>query len=124
MFGTYARNVIAGQGRYIPDVDSKVLNNPALNRAYNTKEREIPLVDLKLCEYDKTRKVLKLASEYFGMPLTFGVRSHYTGKVVRFVPVNPADPLYDEDHWDGEQQIYRPVEHVPNVEYMVIYNQY
>lgn len=124
MFGTYARNVIAGQGRYIPNVDSKVLDNPALNRAINTKENEIPLVDLKLCEYDKTRKVLKLASEYFGMPLTFGVKSHHTGNIVRFVPVNPADPLFDEDHWDGEQQIYRPVGSVPNVEYMVIYNQH
>ena len=124
MFGTYARNVIAGQGRYVPDLNDKILNNPGLNREYNSKDREIPLVDLKLCEYDKTRKVLKLASEYFGMPLTFGVRSHHTGKIVRFVPVNPADPLYDEDHWDGEQQIYRPVEHTPNVEYMVIYNQW
>lgn len=110
--------------RYIPDLNDKILNNPALNRAYNTKEREIPLVDLKFCEYDKTRKVLKLASEYFGMPLTFGVRSHHTGKIVRFVPVNPADPLYDEDHWDGEQQIYRPLGHVPGVDHLVIYHQY
>ena len=110
--------------RYIPGMNDKILNNPALNRTYNTKANEIPLVDLKFCEYDKTRKVLKLASEYFGMPLTFGVRSHHTGKIVRFVPVNPADPLFDEDHWDGEQQIYRPVGNVPGVDYMVIYNQY
>ena len=110
MFGTYARNVIAGQGRYVPDVDSKVC--------------EIPVIDLKLCDYRKEQKCLTLASELMGMPLTFKVRSHHTGRVVRFVPVNPADPLYDEDHWDGEQQIYRPVEKLPNVEYMVIYNQW
>lgn len=84
----------------------------------------IKTVALSLCEYDKQRKVLKLASEYFGMPLTFYVKSHHTGKEIRFVPVNPADPLYDYDQWDGEQQIYRPVGIVPGVDYMVIYNQY
>lgn len=84
----------------------------------------IPTVDLKFCKFDKKRKVLELASEYLGMPLTFCVKSHHTGKVIRFVPVNPADPLYDQDGWDGEQQIYRPVGSAPNVAYMVIYNQF
>ncbi len=93
-------------------------------RSEASLQAQYPTVDLSLCEYDKQRKVLKLASEYFGMPLTFYVKSHHTGKVVRFVPVNPADPLYDEDHWDGEQQIYRPVEGNTKVDYMVIYNQY
>lgn len=124
MFGTYARNVIAGQGRYVPDLSDKVLNNPALNRAYNTKAREIPVVDLKLCEYNKTRKVLKLASEHIGMPNEFMVRSHHTGKEVRFTVVNEHDVLFDEDGWDGEQKIYRPIGNVPNVDHMVIYNQW
>ena len=84
----------------------------------------IPTVPLKFCEYDKKRKVLKLASEYFGMPLTFFVESHHTGNKVRFVPVTPADKLFDEDGWDGEQQIYRPVGNVPGVDHMVIYNQW
>jgi hypothetical protein len=83
-----------------------------------------PTVSLELCEYDKNRKVLKLASEYMGMPLTFYVRSHKTGKEFRFVPVNPADVLFCPDQWDGEQQIYRPVGHCPTVDHMVIYNQY
>lgn len=61
MFGIYARNVIAGQGRYVPD--------------HSIPEPKIPTVDLKVCEYDKTRKVLKLASEYIGMPLTFYVKA-------------------------------------------------
>lgn len=82
------------------------------------------MVSTSQCQYDKTRKVLTLASEVIGMPLTFHVRSHHTGKIVRFVPVNPADPLYDQDGWDGEQQIYRPVGHIPGVDHMVIYNQY
>jgi hypothetical protein len=84
----------------------------------------IPTISLKFCEYDKERKVLKLTSEHFGMPLTFFVESHHTGKQVRFVPVAPADKLFDQDQWDGEQQIYRPVGDVPNIDHMVIYNAY
>ena len=83
-----------------------------------------PTIDLSVCEYDKNRKVLKLASEYIGMPLTFFVKSQKTGKVVRFVPVTPADKLFDQDQWDGEQQIYRPLGDVSNVDHMVIYNAY
>lgn len=109
MFGIYARNVVASQGRYIPNVD--------------TKKQEIPMVDLKLCEYHKSGKYLALASEYFGMPAEFAVRSHHTGKVVTFKAVQPGDPLFDEDSWDGEQCIYRPTSIVPNVDHMVIYNQ-
>jgi len=86
--------------------------------------KNIPTVDLRDCEYNKTRKVLTLPSEYMGMPLTFFVKSHHTGKVVRFVPVTPADVLFDQDGWDGEQQIYRPLESNTNVDYMVIYHQY
>ena len=124
MFGTYARNVIAGQGRYIPDLGNKVLNNPALNRAYNTKAQELPVVDLKLCEFDKTRKVLRLASEYMGMPREFFVKSHHTGKEVRFTAVGPEDKLFDEDGWDGEACVYRPVGGLSTVDHMVIYNAY
>ena len=102
-------------------LDKDTINNPTL---FNAAMKKIPMIDLKLCEYDKSRKVLKLASEYVGMPLTFYVKSHHTGKVMRFVPVNPADPLFDQDHWNGEQQIYRPVDPVPNVDHMVIYHQW
>lgn len=84
----------------------------------------IPTVSLKLCDYDKSRRVLSLASEFMGMPLTFTVVSHKTGRSIRFVPVNPADVLYDWDQWDGEQQIYRPVEHCDRIDHMIIYNQY
>ena len=84
----------------------------------------IPTVNLNLCEYNKHTKVLKLASEYFGMPPEFFVESHHTGKTVRFTEVGPHDVLYNEDGYDGEQKIYRPVGVVPNVDYMVIYNQW
>lgn len=87
-------------------------------------KKEIPTVSLKNCEYDKTRKVLKLASEYFGMPKEFFVKSHHTGKEVRFKVVDQNDVLFDQDGWDGEQQIYRPMGNVPGVDHMVIYHQY
>ena len=86
--------------------------------------QKIPSVSLKFCEYDKKRKVLKLASEFFGMPREFYVVSHKTGKEFRFTPVGEHDVLFDEDGWDGEQQIYRPVGHCPTVDHMVIYNQW
>lgn len=88
------------------------------------KNHMIPTVPLQLCEYNKSRRVLKLASEYFGMPKTFIVKSHHTGKDVRFIPVGPEDKLFDEDQWDGEMQVYRPIGNVPGVDHMVIYNQY
>ena len=97
------------------------MDEAAVYRA-RTEAAQIPTVPLSRCEFDKNRKVLKLASEFFGMPSTFFVKSHHTGKEVRFVPVTPADVLFDQDGWDGEQQIYRPVGNVPNVDHMVIYH--
>lgn len=89
-------------------------------------DNNIPTVPLKYCEFNKARRVLKLASEFFGMPREFYVESHHTGRLVRFVPVQPGDRLFDEDHWDGEQQIYRPAagEDRVNVDHMVIYHQF
>jgi hypothetical protein len=84
----------------------------------------IPTVDLYRCIYRKEQKYLSLPSEYFGMPSEFYVKSHHTGKCVRFVCVQPGHPLFDEDQYDGEQQVYVPVEHIKNVDHMVIYNQY
>jgi hypothetical protein len=85
-----------------------------------------PKVFLKFCEYNKEKRRLALASEFFGMPNEFFVQSHHTGRVIRFVAVQPGDPLYDEDGWDGEQRVYRPAlgEAKSNVDYMVIYHQY
>ena len=88
-----------------------------------TDERIIPTVSLKYCEFDKERKVLRLASDYFGMPNEFFVESHHTGKTVRFKTVDQYDKLFDPDQWDGEMQIYRPIGNVPNVDHLVIYHQ-
>ena len=105
-------------------LDKTVLNNPALFRAYMKQERAIPVVDLERCDFDKARKVLTMPSNYYGKPAQFYLLSHYTGKKVLFKPVQPGDVLFDEDQWDGEQQVYRPVDNLPNVDHMVIYNQF
>jgi hypothetical protein len=110
------RKYEAARHRQMTDEMTSIVR-PQVNR-----ESNIPTIDLSKCDYDKSRKVLKLVSEYIGMPRQFFVKSHHTGKEVRFVEIGPEDKLYDEDGWDGEQKIYRPVGVVPNVDYMVIYH--
>jgi hypothetical protein len=100
-------------------LDKTVQNSPALFRRYM---KEIPTIDLSKCEYDRKRRVLTLASEFIGMPSEFYVRSHHTGKTVRFTVVNEYDVLFDQDGWDGEQCVYRPVGDIPKVDHLVIYN--
>lgn len=86
----------------------------------------VPTVPLKHCAFDKARHSLRLASEFFsgGFPREFFVNSHHTGKDVRFVVVGPEDVLFNQDQWDGEMQVYRPVGHVPNVDHMIVYHQW
>lgn len=86
--------------------------------------KAIPTVKLSACEYVKERKLLKLASEYIGMPREFYVHSERTGKYVKFVAIGPEDKLFDQDGWDGEQCIYRSTDALNTIDYMVIYNQY
>jgi len=83
-----------------------------------------PTISLSWLEFDKQTKILRMPSEYLGMPDQFFVESHHTGKNVRFTKVNQYDVLYDQDGWDGEMQKYRPVGNVPNVDHLVIYHQY
>ena len=84
------------------------------------------MVGLEYCTYDKRGKKLILASEFFagGFPREIELRSHYTGKVITFIPVQQGDELYDEDGWDGEQCIYRPIQFVPNVDYLIVHHEW
>ena len=95
---------------------------------YRARTEEVtgPTVPLRVCEYDKTRKVLKIASEFFagGFPRKFWVESHYTGQMVQFGVVTDRDPLFDQDQWDGEQMVYRPLTPAPRVDHAVIYHQW
>lgn len=76
-------------------------------------------VSLEAFNYDKERKVLSLVV-YSGFPQYLIVQSHHTGKEVRFSAVEKYDILFDEDQWDGTQQIYRPIGNVPNVDHLVL----
>lgn len=82
------------------------------------------ILPLSKCEWDKKNKKLLCASEYFGMPSTFFVVSEKTGVKIQFVPLVRGDEGFDEDFWDGEQMIYKPVENIQTVNHFVIYHQY
>lgn len=84
----------------------------------------IPVVDLSKCEFRAHCGKLMLASEFAGMPNAIRIRSHHTGRVVLFRPVQPGHPMWDEDGYDGEQMVYEPMDPVNNVKVLVIYNQY
>ena len=60
------------------------------------------------------------------MPAKFFVKSHHTGRIVLFQPVDENDAMFDQDQWDGEQQIYKPVdsEMPTNAKYVTIYHAY
>lgn len=91
----------------------------------NSFETSVPLVPLSICKYEKQKRILSLAYKDLkdvpaahpknvpvrfmnGFPARVNIHSEKTGRTVSFYPVGPNDRLYDEDHWDGEQQIYRP----------------
>jgi hypothetical protein len=76
--------------------------------------------ELASFNWNKNRKSLVLLNFAHQFPSEFMLRSHYTGKEVRFVRVSMYDVLYDQDQWDGEQMVYRPMGNVPNVEYAAI----
>mgnify|MGYP003342563039 FL=1 len=76
--------------------------------------------DLSLFVWNKDRKSLVMNNFTHAFPQEFMVRSHHTGKEVRFRRVNDFDVLYDEDQWDGEVMVYRPVGTVANVEYAAL----
>lgn len=68
------------------------------------------LIEMHRCQYNKERKSLSLSTKYTErlFPKIVGVRSHHTGNVVWFHPIRWDHPMFDEDHWDGEQALYEP----------------
>ena len=42
-------------------------------------------------------------------PHTVYVKSHYTNNQVTFKPIKETHNDFDQDQWDGEQQIYEPI---------------
>lgn len=87
-------------------------------------------VPLSSCEYDKQRRTLCIAYKDlpparrfsdWGFPASVNIHSEKTGRTVQFYPVGPNDRLYNEDQWDGEQQIYRPNVALETVDHLVIH---
>ncbi len=62
--------------------------------------------------YDTKTKNLMIKSDAFKgqFPWDIQVKSEKTGRVVRFVKVQPGDFDFNEDQWDGEMSIYKTVE--------------
>lgn len=83
-----------------------------------------PFINLSSCDFNKKENKLTVCSELVGMPRELIVHSDYTGKDVVFRVIGPEHPQYDEDQWDGEQQIYRPLSPAGRVKTLVIYHQY
>ena len=52
---------------------------------------------------------------------TVYVKSHHTNKQVIFKPIKHYHKDFDQDQWDGEQQIYEPMDAGVNVKTLVIY---
>ena len=80
-----------------------------------------PTITLDRCHWDPRHRCLTISSTHFagGFPRQFSIKSHRTGKTVSFVPVGPEDRLFDQDGWDGEMSIYRPVG-ITTVEHAVV----
>jgi hypothetical protein len=80
----------------------------------------IKQVSLSLCRYDKIQKIIYLSRKHIGMPHELLIESQYTGAIHAFTAIGPGDRLYDEDGWDGEMNVYRPVVDIPNVDILII----
>lgn len=84
-------------------------------------------VRLSSCKYDKRMRTLFIALNDLpfkhgasGFPTRIIIHSEKTERRITFYPVRPNDRLYDEDQWDGEQQIYRPSVVLETVDCLVI----
>lgn len=78
-------------------------------------------VSLKNCFFNRERKSLVVSSDLTrGFPAEVNVRSHFTDRVVRFVPDHEAAERYE--FWDGEEMWYRPTEEIKNVDCLVVSN--
>jgi hypothetical protein len=83
-----------------------------------------PTVSLAACHYKAHCGKLELSTLHLAedrFPVSINVRSHHTGRSVLFTRINEFDPLFDEDGWDGEQQVYRPVTNEARVKVLVIH---
>jgi hypothetical protein len=82
-------------------------------------------VDLSCFKYDKARKMLIASTAQVGLPMGrfpefLEVRSHHTGRVVKWIFDNHA--AMQAEFWDGEEAHYFTHEDLKTVETLVIHN--
>jgi hypothetical protein len=82
------------------------------------------VISLEYFKWDMERCKLSIGSSHFNdrFPSLLHVKSHITGKVAVFVPVQPGDKFFDEDQWDGEQCVYKELGNISSVEQLVVFN--
>lgn len=82
---------------------------------------QVPMIQTSDCEWKRERETLVHAFGDGSFPRQMRVQSAHTGLVVSFVPVQPGDPMFDEDGWDGEQMIYRSADVTTRARYLVLH---
>ena len=93
-----------------------------------TYNREL-VISTQDCVYQPTRKRLTISTAKIAgsiiFPHTVYVKSHFTNKQLTFKPIKETHQDFDQDQWDGEQQIYEPIDAKDNVNVktLVIYRE-
>ena len=80
---------------------------------------------LKLNDFDiiKANTGIRLRKVWGAkFPSELMVLSHISGRNVKFVPIPPEHPEFDQDQWDGEQMVYYTKESGVNVKTLVLYH--
>jgi hypothetical protein len=87
-------------------------------------------ISLEHCKFYKDSGKLMLHTDTVlahgykqAFPRDVWISSPHTGRTIRFSVVGPEDVLFDQDQWDGEQQVYRPLSTLPSnkVNFLVIH---
>ena len=76
-------------------------------------------------EYNKEKKGLHSDLGTLGInkfPMKFSITSAHTGAVVEFV--YDTDAAMENEGWDGEMALYRPVTETPNCKWVSLYPPY
>ena len=86
----------------------------------------IPETSLVNFAFNREHGRLTGASEMFGgsFPSEFVVKNYKTQRSLTFKPVQPGDKLFDQDQWDGVQQIYRPSDDSTPVKSLVLHHEF
>lgn len=85
----------------------------------------IPTLNTMFCKFERASKTLlasvaKIEGNQGRFPSQIRVISKDTGREVVFTCLQPGDPKFNPDQYDGECQVYRPDTPLPRVEFLSI----